>query len=225
MARPDKVAAVEETRERLERSAAAVVTDYRGLSVAELQQLRRALRENDAEYRVVKNTLTRLAARDAGVDIPDELLTGPTALTFCREDPVGPTKVLQEFSRRHPGLVVKGAVFDGQVLGAEDTLRLAELSSREEMLARLAGMMETLVAQPARLARANLEKAARLFAAYREQLPPEPAGEPAAASESGAATADEEPPPAQESPAQESTEASAQDNGGEEATETEPTQG
>lgn len=219
MARPDKVAAVEETRERFERSAAAVVTDYRGLSVDELQELRRALRGSNAEYRVVKNTLTRLAARDAGVNIPDELLTGPTALTFCREEPVGPAKVLQEFSRRHPGLVVKGAVFDGQVLSAEEAMKLAELSSREELLARLAGMMETLVAQPARLARANLEKAARLFAAYRDQLPAEPAGEPAPAStgEPGEAGSDEE-----QSPAETATAASAPESGGEKATESEP---
>lgn len=218
MARPDKVAAVEETRERFERSAAAVVTDYRGLSVDELQELRRALRGSNAEYRVVKNTLTRLAARDAGVNIPDELLTGPTALTFCREEPVGPAKVLQEFSRRHPGLVVKGAVFDGQVLSAEEAMKLAELSSREELLARLAGMMETLVAQPARLARANLEKAARLFAAYRDQLPAEPGGEPAPASagEPGEAASDEEQPPAETA-----TAAPTPESGGEEATESE----
>lgn len=217
MARPEKVAAVEETRERFERSAAAVLTDYRGLSVAELQELRRALRGSNAEYRVVKNTLTSLAARDAGLDIPDEFLTGPTALTFCRDDPVGPTKVLQEFARRHPGLAVKGAVFDGQVLGAEETMKLAELSSREEMLARLAGMMETLVAQPARLARANLEKAARLFAAYRDQLPAEPTGEPDAAGGSGETASDEEQPSAEAS-----TEPSAQETGEEEATESEP---
>lgn len=218
MARPDKVAAVEETRERFERSAAAVVTDYRGLSVDELQELRRALRGSNAEYRVVKNTLTRLAARDAGVNIPDELLTGPTALTFCREEPVGPAKVLQEFARRHPGLVVKGAVFDGQVLSAEEAMKLAELSSREELLARLAGMMETLVAQPARLARANLEKAARLFAAYRDELPAEPAGEPAPASagEPREAASDEEQPPAETA-----TAAPAPESGGEEATESE----
>lgn len=219
MARPDKVAAVEETRERFERSAAAVVTDYRGLSVDELQELRRALRGSNAEYRVVKNTLTRLAARDAGVSIPDELLTGPTALTFCREEPVGPAKVLQEFSRRHPGLVVKGAVFDGQVLSAEEAMRLAELSSREELLARLAGMMETLVAQPARLARANLEKAARLFAAYRDQLPAEPASGSAAAGEPGEAASDEG-----QSAAETATAASAQE-GGAEATESEPAEG
>lgn len=181
MARPDKVAVVEETRERLERSTAALFTEYRGLDVAELAELRSELRKNDAEYRVVKNTLTRIAARDVGLDIPDDLLTGPTALTFCASDPVAPAKVLQRFSRQHPGLVVKGGVFDGEVLDAAETLRLAELESREQMLARLAGMMETLVAQPARLARANLEKAARLFAAIRGQLPEGPVGEPAGA--------------------------------------------
>lgn len=222
MARPDKVAAVEETRERFERSAAAVLTDYRGLGVDELQELRRALRGSNAEYRVVKNTLTRLAARDAGVDIPDELLTGPTALTFCHDEPVGPAKVLQEFSRRHPALVVKGAVFDGQVLSAEEAMKLAELSSREELLARLAGMMETLVAQPARLARANLEKAARLFAAYRDQLPAEPTGEPAAAGGTGETASEEEQPPAEASTEATEPETAGPESGEEEASESEP---
>jgi len=165
MARPDKVAAVGEVRERLQGASATVLTEYRGLTVAELARLRAELRQSDAEYKVVKNTLTKIAARDAGLSVPDETLTGPTAVTFCGEDFVAAAKVLRRFSREKPELVVKGAILEGQFLGPEETLRLADLESREELLARLAGLMEAVVAQPARLALASLSRAARLFAA------------------------------------------------------------
>jgi large subunit ribosomal protein L10 len=169
MARPEKVAAVKEVSRRLEEAPATVLTEYRGLSVTELQELRTRLRASGAEYKVVKNTLTRLAAREAGMEVPDDLLVGPTAVTFCGEDPVAAAKVLRAFSREHPELIVKGSIFEGNVLSAEDTLKLAELASREELLARLAGMFATLVAQPARLARANLDKLARLLGAYQDK--------------------------------------------------------
>lgn len=179
MVRPEKVAVVEEVRERLSGSTAAVLTEYRGLSVSELAELRADLRKTDAEYKVLKNTLTRLAARDAGFDIPDELLTGPTAVTFCAGDPVAVAKALRAFSKRHPALVVKGGILDGRLLDAAETMQLADLESREELLGRLAGMFMTIIAQPARLAQANLSKAARLFGALRakreeggETLPP-----------------------------------------------------
>lgn len=184
MARPEKTAVVDAVRERLRETNAAVLTEYRGLDVAELAQLRARLRESDAEYKVVKNTLTRLAARDAGVDIPDELLTGPTAITFCAGDPVAAAKVLRNFSREHPSLVLKGGLFEGRVLGAEETLRLAELETREQMLTRLAGMFQSIVAQPARLAQANLSKAARLFAALQTERGAEPGESPAPEPES-----------------------------------------
>ncbi len=167
MARPEKVAAVTEVRERLERGAASVLTEYRGLTVPELAELRARLRDNGAEYKVVKNTLARRAAHDAGLELPDELLTGPTAITFCGEDPVAAAKVLRSFSREHPELIVKGALFEGRVLSAEDTLKLADLASREELLSQLAGLFEAVLAQPARLAQASLDKAARLFGAYQ----------------------------------------------------------
>ena len=169
MARPEKVAVVDEVRERLTDSTAAVLTEYRGLTVSELAQLRADLRKTDAEYKVLKNTLTRIAARDAGFDIPDELLTGPTAVTFCAGDPVAAAKALRAFSRDHPALVVKGGILDGRLLDAAETLRLADLESREELLSRLAGMFMTIIAQPARLAQANLSKAARLFAALADK--------------------------------------------------------
>lgn len=169
MPRADKVAVVEDVRRRLTEATATVLTDYRGLTVDELADLRAKLRESEASYRVVKNTLTRLAARDAGFDIPDDVLAGPTAITFCAGDPIAATKVLRAFSREHPELIIKAGVLDGNVLDAEETTRLADLESREELLSKLAGMMMSVVAQPARLAQASLTKFARLLAAYGEQ--------------------------------------------------------
>ncbi|MGH8907163.1 MAG: 50S ribosomal protein L10 [Egibacteraceae bacterium] len=169
MPRPEKVAVVEEVRERMQHSTATLLTEYRGLSVTDLRRLRLLLREAGAEYRVAKNTLIRVAARDAGLDVPDDVLTGPTAITFCAGDPVATAKVLRAFSRQNPALVIKGGILDGAVLSAEETLRLAELASREELLARLAGLFESVIALPARLAQANLTKMARLVAALIEK--------------------------------------------------------
>lgn len=169
MARQDKVAAVAELRDRLSTSSASVLTEYRGLTVGELADLRAKLRPVGATYVVVKNTLTRRAAEQAGAQIPDELLVGPTAVTFCADDPVAATKVLRDFAKDAPELVVKGAWMDGEMLDPAATLRLADLESREELLARLAGLMQAIVAQPARLAAATLARAARLFAALAAQ--------------------------------------------------------
>ncbi|MDP9406143.1 MAG: 50S ribosomal protein L10, partial [Actinomycetota bacterium] len=167
MARPDKVAAVTAVRERLEGASATVLTEYRGLTVGDLARLRRELRKSGAEYKVVKNTLTRIAARDAGIQVPDATLSGPTAVAFCGDDPVAAAKALRAFSRERPNLVVKGGILEGRFIGPEDTLKLADLKSRDELLAQLAGMFEAVVAQPARLALASLSKAARLFAALQ----------------------------------------------------------
>ncbi|HEX6255692.1 MAG TPA: 50S ribosomal protein L10 [Euzebyales bacterium] len=193
MPRPDKVAVVDEVSRRLSESTATVLTEYRGLSVDELAELRAKLRETDASYRVVKNTLTRLAAQDAGVDIPHDVLIGPTAVTFCAGDPVAAAKVLRAFSKQHPELVIKGGVLDGRVLDAAETTRLSELESREELLARLAGMMQSIVAQPARLAQANLSKFARLLAALQDKKASGPQ-DVAAAVEVEAAEADDDAP-------------------------------
>lgn len=198
MARPDKVAVVTEVRERLDRATATVLTEYRGLSVGELQELRARLRETDAEYRVVKNTLTRRAVADAGVDLPDELLVGPTAITFCAGDPVAAAKVLRAFSREHPSLVVKGGILEGNVLDAGATLKLADLASREELLAQIAGMLGTMLAQPARLAQANLTKLARLVEALRTKRAEEGGGSEAPPEAEAAADAA---PEAEDAPA------------------------
>ena len=197
MARPEKVAVVDEVRERLNAATATVLTEYRGLTVTELAQLRAELRKSDATYAVVKNTLTRIAAREAGFDVPDDLLVGPTAVTFCAGDPVAVAKVLRAFSRDHPELVVKGGILEGRVLDAAETMRLADLETREELLSRLAGLFEAVVAQPARLAQANLAKAARLFAALQDKKPATEESPPASAdaTDTAPASADATEPP------------------------------
>ena len=195
MPQPDKVAAVAALRAQLTSSSASVLTEYRGLTVQELADLRARLRPTGATYVVVKNTLTRIAAKEAGAEIPDELLVGPTAVAFCADDPVSATKVLRDYARDAPELVVKGAWMDGALLDAAETLKLAELESREELLARLAGLMTSTIAQPARLAAASLSRAARLFAALAAKR--QEAGETADA----AVAADPAPAAPQEQPA------------------------
>src|SRR5512145_695155 len=138
MARPDKAAAVAELTETFRESAGAVLTEYRGLTVKQLQDLRRALGEN-ANYAVVKNTLTQIAARDAGVEGFDDLLTGPTAIAFIDGDVVEAAKGLRDFAKANPSLVIKGGVLDGKPLDASEIARLADLESREVLLAKLAG--------------------------------------------------------------------------------------
>jgi large subunit ribosomal protein L10 len=169
MARPDKVATVTEVRERMEGATATMLTEYRGLTVGQLARLRAELRKAGAEYRVVKNTLTKIAVKDAGFDVPDDLLTGPTAVTFCGEDPVAAAKALRTFAKDNPALIVKGGILEGRFIDAGEATRLADLASREELLAQLAGLMQAIVAQPARLALASLSKAARLFAALQDK--------------------------------------------------------
>ncbi|MDQ4130823.1 MAG: 50S ribosomal protein L10 [Actinomycetota bacterium] len=169
VARPVKVAVVDEVREEFGASAATLFTDYRGLTVSDLADLRARLRETGARYLVVKNTLARIAARDAGFDGLDELLTGPTAVTFCGDDPVTPAKTLRAFSREHPELVIKGGILEGRVLDAATAQRLADLESREELLARLAGLMYAVLATPARLLQAPLAQMARVIAALEDK--------------------------------------------------------
>lgn len=143
--RAEKVAVVDEVRKRFEDASAALLTEYRGLDVAALADLRRALRDAGSEYKVYKNTLVRFAARDAGLDL-DELLTGPTAIAFVGErpdgsagDPVTVAKALRDFGRNNPALVVKGGVMSGSPLSADQAKALAEIEPREVLLSRLAG--------------------------------------------------------------------------------------
>ena len=146
MASPDKVAAVAELKEMFTSSSGAVLTEYRGLSVKALKELRRSLGD-DATYAVSKNTLTQIAAREAGVDGVEEHLVGPTAIAFIDGDPVNVAKGLRDFARAHPFLVIKGGVLDGKSLTAEDVRKLADLESREVLLAKVAGGMQGVLQQ------------------------------------------------------------------------------
>ncbi len=138
MARPDKAAAVAELTDKFRNSSAAVLTEYRGLTVAQLKTLRRSLGEN-AQYAVVKNTLTKIAANEAGITTLDDLFNGPTAVAFVTGDPVTSAKGLRDFAKDNPNLVIKGGVLDGKALSADEIKKLADLESREVLLSKLAG--------------------------------------------------------------------------------------
>jgi len=195
VAREDKVAEVAEVRDRLAGSAATLLTHYRGLSVKEMAQLRTELRAANAELRVVKNTLAKRAVAEAGMQGLDVLLEGPTSLVFCTDDPVGPAKALKRFSKDHPDLVIRGGYLDGAVMDAEATSRLADLLSREELLAKMAGLMQGALSGFARLLQAPLVHQARLFQALIDDrvAKGETAPAPAAAVELEASAADEAP--------------------------------
>jgi len=170
MARPDKAAAVAELTDEFRSSNGAVLTEYRGLTVAQLKQLRVSLGD-DVNYAVVKNTLTKIAAKDAGVDSFDSLLEGPSAIAFIKGDPVVAAKGLRDFAKANPLLVIKGGVLDGKALGSDEIIKLADLESREVLLAKLAGAMKAAPQQAVSLFAAPLSQAARLFAALQDKLP------------------------------------------------------
>jgi large subunit ribosomal protein L10 len=170
MARPDKAAAVAELTDEFRSSNGAVLTEYRGLTVAQLKNLRTALGD-DVNYAVVKNTLTKIAAKDAGVESFDSLLEGPSAIAFIKGDPVVAAKGLRDFAKANPLLVIKGGVLDGKALGSDEISKLADLESREVLLAKLAGAMKAAPQQAVSLFAAPLSQAARLFAALQDKLP------------------------------------------------------
>jgi large subunit ribosomal protein L10 len=152
--RQEKVAVVTEIRERLEAADAAFVTEYRGLSVGALATLRRSLRPAGAEYKVYKNTLARFAALDAGIDGLGELLVGPTGITFVSGDVAAAAKALRESARANPLLVIKGGVLGKAVLAAKDVEALADLPSREVLLAQFAGALQAPLVKTAGLLQA-----------------------------------------------------------------------
>ncbi|MEI8408477.1 MULTISPECIES: 50S ribosomal protein L10 [unclassified Kribbella] len=174
MARPDKAADVAELTENFRSSNGAVLTEYRGLTVAQLRELRTTLGD-DVNYAVVKNTLTKIAAKDAGVESFDSLLQGPSAIAFIKGDPVVAAKGLRDFAKAHPLLVIKGGVLEGKALGSDEITKLADLESREVLLAKLAGAMKAAPQQAVSLFAAPLSQAARLFAALQDKLPAEAA--------------------------------------------------
>ncbi len=166
MARSDKETAVAELTEDFRSASATVLTEYRGLTVASMKELRRSL-GTDTKYSVVKNTLTKIAAKAAGVDLSDDLLVGPSAVAFIKGDPIDAAKSLKNFQKEHPLLVIKGGVFEGKAVSTAEIMKLADLESREVLLSRLAGAMKGTMA-----------KAARTFDALRIKLEE---GAPAAA--------------------------------------------
>ena len=199
MARPDKAAAVAELADSFRESNGAVLTEYRGLNVKQLHELRRALGDA-ASYAVAKNTLTKIAAKDAGIELDESLLTGPTAIAFITGDAVEAAKGLRDFAKANPSLVVKGGFLDGKQLDAEEITKLADLESREVLLAKLAGGLKANLAKAAGLFNAPLSQAVRTMAALQAKAEADPsvlaAGAPAAETAEQA--------PADEAPAAES---------------------
>jgi len=207
MARPDKTTAVAELAEDFRTANATVLTEYRGLSVTSMKELRRAL-GTTTKYAVVKNTLTKIAAKDAGVEIADDLLTGPSAVAFINGDPIDAAKSLRDFAKENPFLVIKGGFYEGKSVTPAEIMQLANLESREVLLAKLAGAMK-----------GSLAKAARIFDALRiklesEQGVSEPAANdavaevpaPAATAETVVVTEETTPTDVAEAPVAEATE-------------------
>ncbi len=168
MATPDKVAAVKALADQFRDASAVYVTEYRGLSVAQLKELRKGLNGN-ATYAVVKNTLAARAAKDAGIEGLDALFVGPTAIAFVTGDPVETAKGLREFSKTSEKLVLKGGFLEGKVLSSQDVTTLASLESREVLLAMAAGAFKASLFGAAYLFQAPLSQAVRTVDALREK--------------------------------------------------------
>jgi len=202
--RPDKAEAVAQLAEAFRTASAAVLTEYRGLSVKQITELRVAL-GGETSYSVVKNSLTSIAAKDADLEGLDDLLTGPTAVAFVGGDPVEAAKAIRDFAKANPVLVVKGGVMDGKALSADEVRKLADLESREVLLGKLAGAMLASLSQAVYLLNAPLAQAARLAGALQQKATEDPsviggAGTPAETVEDrveAAVTAEAEPPSAE----------------------------
>jgi large subunit ribosomal protein L10 len=204
MARAEKVTAVAELTERFQNSSGAVLTEYRGLTVAQIGELRRSLGDN-ASFSVVKNTLTKIAATEAGVTSElTDLLTGPSAIAFVHGDVVEAAKGLRDFSRTYPMLVIKGGVLDGKALKPAEIVKLADLEPREVLLAKLAGAMKASMAGAAATFAALPQQMARLLAALEQKKAAEGGG---GASAPAASEPDSDGPAPEAASAAEATEA------------------
>ncbi|CAN2217755.1 RplJ Ribosomal protein L10 [Candidatus Nanopelagicaceae bacterium] len=179
MARPDKAAAVAEMTEDFKSATATYLTEYRGLTVTSMKQLRRSL-GSETKYSVVKNTLTKIAAKNAGVDLSDDLLAGPSAVAFVKGDAIDAARNLKNFQKENPLLVIKGGIYEGKFITTAEIMKLADLESREVLLAKLAGAMK-----------GSLAKAARTLDALRIKME---AGAPAPVAEAAPAPVAEEAP-------------------------------
>jgi large subunit ribosomal protein L10 len=182
MAKADKATAVADIAEQFKEANAALITEYRGLTVSNLAELRRSL-GNSATYSVAKNTLVKRAATEAGVDGLDELFVGPTAIAFVTGETVDAAKALKTFAKEHKALVIKGGYMDGHPLTVSEVERIADLESREVLLAKLAGAMKGNMTKAAGLFNAPASHVARLFAALQQQ---KASHEPAPAAEAPA---------------------------------------
>jgi large subunit ribosomal protein L10 len=206
MARPDKTAAVAELTEDFKSSDAIALTEYRGLTVGAMKTLRRSL-GMETKYAVVKNTLTKIAAKNAGVEIDDSLLKGPSAVAFIKGDSIVAAKALKEFQKENPLLVIKGGIFDGKAVTTAEIMKLADLESREVLLAKLAGAMKGTMAKAARTfdaLRIKLEAGAPATPVAEVAAPVAEATEEAApAAEVVAEATEEAAPAAEETPAAE----------------------
>jgi large subunit ribosomal protein L10 len=190
--RQAKATAVADVQERLQGSSAVVLTEYRGMTVQELAELRRSLRDAGADYKVYKNTLATIAARNAGLEDLTAALEGPTAFAFTHGDPVVVAKRLADFAKKVPALVLKAGVLDGRILSTDEVGALSKLDSREVMLAKAAGMFLSPIQKLANLFAAPLNQLGGLFAQLRDKMPaeqPSPEAAPAAAAETPAEVA------------------------------------
>jgi large subunit ribosomal protein L10 len=205
MAKADKATAVADIAEQFKEATATVVTEYRGLTVANLAELRRSL-SGSATYSVAKNTLVKRAASEAGVEGLDELFAGPTAIAFIKGEPVDAAKAIKTFAKDHKALIIKGGYMDGKALSVDEVNRIADLESREVLLAKLAGAMKAKTSQAAALFAAPASQVARLVFALQEKRAAEAPPEASAPAEAAApAPADAEAP----APAEAETEAPA----------------
>ena len=209
MPKPEKVERVAELKERIDGSAALLLTEYRGLSVSEITELRRSLAEGGASFAVVKNTLMRRAAADAGVAEMEAMLVGPSAVAFVDGDPVAAAKSVVKAQKLHPALVLKGGYMDGKVLSADEAKGLADLESREVMLSKIAGLLKSDMSKAAALFVGAQSKFLSLLEAYKAKLPGEEAAEPEAAAEAPAEPEAAEPAAAEPEAAEPEPEAAA----------------
>jgi large subunit ribosomal protein L10 len=200
MARADKATAVADIADQFRDSTATVITEYRGLTVANLAELRRSL-AGSATYAVAKNTLIKRAASEAGIEGLDELFAGPTAIAFVTGEPVDAAKAIKTFAKENKALVIKGGYMDGHPLSVAEVERIADLESREVLLAKLAGAMKGNLAKAAGLFAAPASQMARLVAALQEKKASESPAAPAAEAAAPAAE------PASETPAEAPAEA------------------
>lgn len=217
MPKQEKVERVAELKDRIEGSDALLLTEYRGLTVSEITELRRSLAEGGTKFQVVKNTLMRRAVNDAGVAELEVLLEGPSAVAFVEGDPVAAAKSVVDAAKQYPTLVLKGGFMDGKMLSADDAKALASLESREVMLSKIAGLMKSEMSKAAALFVGAQSKFLSLLEAYKEKVPgedvAEAAPEPEAVAEPDAPAEPEAPEP---EASDDTTEAEASDESGNE---------